>query len=152
MEGHAMGTVKGYKVAGIFQSQEQIDELNSQAQANGYDFYQDGAHVGDYMFVDTDGNGYITEADRTAIANPEPKVFGGWSHTLSYKNLTLSMLFQYQFGGHAYYSTMQESAAGSLGQSILREMYGNTWTPDRTDAKYAQLVWLPAKHGQYKYQ
>lgn len=54
------------------------------------------------------------------------------------------MLFQYQFGGHAYYSTMQESAAGSLGQSILREMYGNTWTPDRTDAKYAQLVWLPA--------
>lgn len=144
MEGHAMGTVKGYKVAGIFQSQEQIDELNSQAQANGYDFYQNGAHVGDYMFVDTDGNGYITEADRTAIANPEPKVFGGWSHTLSYKNLTLSMLFQYQFGGHAYYSTMQESAAGSLGQSILREMYGNTWTPDRTDAKYAQLVWLPA--------
>lgn len=144
MEGHAMGTVKGYKVAGIFQSQKQIDELNSQAQANGYDFYQDGAHVGDYMFVDTDGNGYITEADRTAIANPEPKVFGGWSHTLSYKNLTLSMLFQYQFGGHAYYSTMQESAAGSLGQSILREMYGNTWTPDRTDAKYAQLVWLPA--------
>ena len=143
MEGHAMGTVKGYKVAGIFQSQKQIDELNSQAQANGYDFYQDGAHVGDYMFVDTDGNGYITEADRTAIANPEPKVFGGWSHTLSYKNLTLSMLFQYQFGGHAYYSTMQESAAGSLGQSILREMYGNTWTPDRTDAKYAQLVWLP---------
>lgn len=144
MEGHAMGTVKGYKVAGIFQSQKQIDELNSQAQANGYDFYQDGAHVGDYMFVDTDGNGYITEADRTAIANPEPKVFGGWSHTLSYKNLTLSMLFQYQFGGHAYYGTMQESAAGSLGQSILREMYGNTWTPDRTDAKYAQLVWLPA--------
>ena len=143
MEGHAMGTVKGYKVAGIFQSQEQIDELNAQAQANGYDFYQNDAHVGDYMFVDTDGNGYITEADRTAIANPEPKVFGGWSHTLSYKNLTLSMLFQYQFGGHAYYSTMQESAAGSLGQSILREMYGNTWTPDRTDAKYAQLVWLP---------
>ena len=66
MEGHAMGTVKGYKVAGIFQSQEQIDELNSQAQANGYYFYQNDAHVGDYMFVDTDGNGYITEADRYA--------------------------------------------------------------------------------------
>ncbi len=143
MEGHAMGTVKGYKVAGIFQSQEQIDELDAQAQAKGYDFYQSNAHVGDYMFVDTDGNGYISEADRTAIANPEPKVFGGWSHTLSYKNLTLSMLFQYQFGGDAYYSTMQESASGALGASILREMYGNTWTPERTDAKYAQLIWLP---------
>ena len=143
MEGHAMGTVKGYKVAGIYQSQDQISKLNEQAMAKGYGFYQNGAAVGDYMFADTNGDGYISEADRTAIANPEPKVFGGWSNTLSYKNFTLSMLFQYQLGGDAYYSTMQESASGAIGMSILREMYGNTWTPDRTDAKYAKLMWMP---------
>lgn len=146
MEGHAMGTVKGYKVAGIYQSQDQISKLNEQAMAKGYDFYQDGAAVGDYMFADTNGDGYISEADRTAIANPEPKVFGGWSNTLSYKNFTLSMLFQYQLGGDAYYSTMQESASGALGMSILREMYGNTWTPERTDAKYAKLMWMPSAY------
>ena len=146
MEGHAMGTVKGYKVAGIYQSQDQISKLNEQAMAKGFDFYQDGAAVGDYMFVDTNGDGYISEADRTAIANPEPKVFGGWSNTLSYKNFTLSMLFQYQLGGDAYYSTMQESASGALGMSILREMYGNTWTPDCTDAKYAKLMWMPSAY------
>ena len=146
MEGHAMGTVKGYKVAGIYQSQDQISKLNEQAMAKGYDFYQDGAAVGDYMYVDTNGDGYISEADRTAIANPEPKVFGGWSNTLSYKNFTLSMLFQYQLGGDAYYSTMQESASGAIGMSILREMYGNTWTLDRTDAKYAKLMWLPSAY------
>ena len=146
MEGHAMGTVKGYKVAGIYQSQNQISKLNEQAMAKGYDFYQDGAAVGDYMYVDTNGDGYISEADRTAIANPEPKVFGGWSNTLSYKNFTLSMLFQYQLGGDAYYSTMQESASGAIGMSILREMYGNTWTPDRTDAKYAKLMWMPSAY------
>ena len=144
MEGHAMGTVKGYKVAGIYQSQNQISKLNEQAMAKGYDFYQDGAAVGDYMYVDTNGDGYISEADRTAIANPEPKVFGGWSNTLSYKNFTLSMLFQYQLGGDAYYNTMSESASGAIGMSILREMYGNTWTPDRTDAKYAKLMWMPS--------
>lgn len=144
MEGHAMGTVKGYKVAGIYQSQDQISKLNEQAMAKGYGFYQNGAAVGDYMFADTNGDGYISEADRTAIANPEPKVFGGWSNTLSYKNFTLSMLFQYQLGGDAYYSTMQESASGAIGMSILREMYGNTWTPDRTDAKYAKLMWMPS--------
>lgn len=143
MEGHAMGTVKGYKVAGIYQSQDQISKLNEQAMAKGYGFYQNGAAVGDYMFADTNGDGFISEADRTAIANPEPKVFGGWSNTLSYKNFTLSMLFQYQLGGDAYYSTMQESASGAIGMSILREMYGNTWTPDRTDAKYAKLMWMP---------
>lgn len=146
MEGHAMGTVKGYKVAGIYQSQDQINKLNEQAMAKGFDFYQDGAAVGDYMFADTNGDGYISEADRTAIANPEPKVFGGWSNTLSYKNFTLSMLFQYQLGGDAYYSTMQESASGALGMSILREMYGNTWTPDCTDAKYAKLMWMPSAY------
>ena len=146
MEGHAMGTVKGYKVAGIYQSQDQISKLNEQAMAKGYGFYQDGAAVGDYMFADTNGDGYISEADRTAIANPEPKVFGGWSNTLSYKNFTLSMLFQYQLGGDAYYSTMQESASGAIGMSILREMYGNTWTPDRTDAKYAKLMWMPSAY------
>lgn len=144
MEGHAMGTVKGYKVAGIYQSQDQISKLNEQAMAKGYGFYQNGAAVGDYMFADTNGDGYISEADRTAIANPEPKVFGGWSNTLSYKNFTLSMLFQYQLGGDAYYSTMHESASGALGMSILREMYGNTWTPDHTDAKYAKLMWMPS--------
>lgn len=144
MEGHAMGTVKGYKVAGIYQSQDQISKLNEQAMAKGYGFYQNGAAVGDYMFADTNGDGYISEADRTAIANPEPKVFGGWSNTLSYKNFTLSMLFQYQLGGDAYYSTMHESASGALGMSILREMYGNTWTPDCTDAKYAKLMWMPS--------
>lgn len=144
MEGHAMGTVKGYKVAGIYQSQDQISKLNEQAMAKGYGFYQNGAAVGDYMFADTNGDGFISEADRTAIANPEPKVFGGWSNTLSYKNFTLSMLFQYQLGGDAYYSTMQESASGAIGMSILREMYGNTWTPDRTDAKYAKLMWMPS--------
>ena len=146
MEGHAMGTVKGYKVAGIYQSQDQISKLNEQAMAKGFDFYQDGAAVGDYMFADTNGDGYISEADRTAIANPEPKIFGGWSNTLSYKNFTLSMLFQYQLGGDAYYSTMQESASGALGMSILREMYGNTWTPERTDAKYAKLMWMPSAY------
>ena len=146
MEGHAMGTVKGYKVAGIYQSQDQISKLNEQAMAKGYGFYQNGAAVGDYMFADTNGDGYISEADRTAIASPEPKVFGGWSNTLSYKNFTLSMLFQYQLGGDAYYSTMQESASGALGMSILREMYGNTWTPDRTDAKYAKLMWMPSAY------
>lgn len=146
MEGHAMGTVKGYKVAGIYQSQDQISKLNEQAMAKGYGFYQDGAAVGDYMFADTNGDGFISEADRTAIANPEPKVFGGWSNTLSYKNFTLSMLFQYQLGGDAYYSTMQESASGAIGMSILREMYGNTWTPDRTDAKYAKLMWMPSAY------
>lgn len=146
MEGHAMGTVKGYKVAGIYQSQDQISKLNEQAMGKGFGFYQDGAAVGDYMFADTNGDGYISEADRTAIANPEPKVFGGWSNTLSYKNFTLSMLFQYQLGGDAYYSTMQESASGAIGMSILREMYGNTWTPERTDAKYAKLMWMPSAY------
>ena len=37
-----------------------LDVYKRQAMDKGYDFYQDGAAVGDYMYVDTNGDGYIS--------------------------------------------------------------------------------------------
>lgn len=144
-EGKPVGTVMGYKVDGIYQNWDQIDELNAKADAN-FNIYQAGVSPGDYRMADTDGNGYISEADRVPIANPEPECFGGWTNTFTYKNLSLSALFQYQCGGEGVYMTLNESASGALGQSVLRELYGNTWTPERPDARYAQLVFMPTNY------
>lgn len=47
---------------------------------------------------------------------------------------------QFSCGGEAVYSNLGEEISGVLGQSVGRELYGNTWTPERTDAKYARLV------------
>ena len=138
--GKPAGTVKGYIVDHIVQNMDEVNELNAKAVENGFAEYQSGIGVGDFLMKDTDGNGTITSDDRQVIATPEPKFFGGWTNTFTYKNLSLSFLMQFSCGGEAVYSNLGEEISGVLGQSVGRELYGNTWTPERTDAKYARLV------------
>lgn len=139
IEGQPAGTLKGYQVMGICQSQQEIDALNAQSPTG---LYQSNTGVGDYIMADIDGNGYIDVNDRVVIANPEPKFFGGWTNMLRYKNFNLSFLLQFQYGGEALYSNLQADMAGNIGQSVLRELYENTWTPDNTNARYARLVYM----------
>lgn len=139
--GHPAGTAKGYIVNHIIQDQYEIDELNEIAQSKGYDYYQSSyTGVGDYLIKDTNHDGHITSDDREIIANPEPNFFGGWSNALSYKNFTLSCLLQFSQGGEALYGAFRNDLCATMLNSVGREVYGNTWTPERTDAKYPRLV------------
>ncbi len=140
IEGMPAGTLKGYVVEKIFQSQEEIDALNKAAQEKGFDVYQYDCGLGDYMFKDINGDGTIDTKDREVIANPQPKFFGGWTNTLSYKNFQLSFLLQFSVGGEALYNSLITDATAQLSAGLTREMWGNTWTPTNTDAKYARLV------------
>lgn len=139
IEGMPAGTLKGYIVEGICQDQSELDVLDA---ASPTGVYQTNTGVGDYIMKDVDGNGRIDINDRVVIANPEPKCFGGWTNTLSYKDWSLSFLFQYQLGGEALYSNLQTDMGGFLGQSVLREVYENTWTPENWDARYPRLVYM----------
>lgn len=147
--GRPAGTVKGYVVDHIVQNMDEVNQLNAKAMENGYAEYQSGTGVGDFLMKDIDGNGVITSDDRDVIATPEAKFFGGWTNTFTYKNFSLSFLMQFSYGGQAVYSNLGEEMSGVLGQSVGRELYGNTWTPERTDAKYARLV---AGSMSYNYQ
>src|SRR5574344_100728 len=140
VEGMPAGTLKGYVVEKIFQNQGEIDVLNKKAVEAGFYDYQSDVSVGDYMFKDLNGDGTINSKDRTVIANPEPKFFGGWSNNLRYKNLGLSFLFQYSVGGEALYNELITDATGQMSAGVSREMFNNTWTPENTTAKYAKLV------------
>lgn len=146
IEGMPAGTLKGYKVKGICQELSDLETLDA---ASPTGVYQSNTGVGDYIMEDTDHNGMIDSNDRVVIANPEPKCFGGWLNTLTYKDLTLSFLFQYQCGGEALYNNLATDMGGALGQSVLRELYENTWTPENRDARYAQLVFMG--HNTYNY-
>ena len=149
IEGMPAGTAKGYVVDRIAQTQEEIDELNKTALEKYGSEYQTGLSVGDYIMKDIDKNGIIDSYDRDVISNPEAKFFGGWSNTFSYKGISLSFLMQFSYGGQAIYSIMGSDAYAYLGYSINRELFGNTWTPERTDAKYAKLVYTPTN--QYNF-
>ena len=138
--GQPTGVVKGYVVDHIAQDISEVQELDAKAQAAGYAYYQGGQlGVGDYIMKDTNDDGRITSDDRVVIASPEPKFFGGWNTRFRWKNLTLSVLFQYSVGSQAVYSAVANDIASPFQESISREVYGNTWTPERTDARYPRI-------------
>lgn len=74
-DGHALGYFWGYKTAGVFQNQEEI---------NSYGIQPD-ALPGDIKYVDITGDGQITEADKTDIGDPNPNWTYGLSFNADYK-------------------------------------------------------------------
>ena len=156
--GHPAGVMKGYVTDGIFQSNEEVDRCNYEARlANGVAptdnsiYYQDpGTSAGDYKYRDLNGDGRITSDDRRVIANPEPKFFGGFFNSINYKNWNLAVVFQFSQGAEAILDHLSVSTFGMLGYSIARELYHNTWTPENTDARYAQLLLSdPGRNSRY---
>ena len=141
IEGYPSGSMKGYVVEKIFQDQKEVDALNANAVKKGYPYYQaSGTSVGDYKFKDLNHDGRINSDDREVIATSEPKFFGGFFNSVSYKNFNLSFVFQFSQGAKAELGTLREDMGGTIGKSIYRETFRNTWTPEHTDAKYARLV------------
>jgi len=61
--------------------------------------------TGDLVFKDIDGDGEITEEDRTVIGDPNPDLFGGFTNEFSYKNLSLFVFFQFSYGNDIFNGT-----------------------------------------------
>lgn len=77
------GSFYGYKVLGIFQTDEQAS-ASSQS---------DVARAGDLIFEDFDNSGDITDADKQVIGNPNPKLVYGINGRISYKGFDAAFLF-----------------------------------------------------------
>ncbi len=81
--GYPIGYFYGYKVEGIYQNQTEIDNSPQNTLVT--------VKPGDVKFVDVDGDGRITTADRTMIGNPTPDFTYGFTLNLGYKNFDLSV-------------------------------------------------------------
>ncbi|MFN8357199.1 MAG: TonB-dependent receptor [Spirosomataceae bacterium] len=93
--GYPVGAFWAANVTGIIQTQEQLvnyQKLNSNAK------------LGDYMFEDINKDGKINEndADRTFAGSPLPKVTVSLNNNFSYKNWSLSLFFNGQFGNKIF--------------------------------------------------
>ena len=85
----------GYVADGLYQSQEEIDELNAKAVENGYDSYDGDIAPGDIKFKDIDGDSTITsDGDQQSIGDPWPKYIFGFNFNCKYKNIDFSMSWQ----------------------------------------------------------
>ncbi|PVW12618.1 SusC/RagA family TonB-linked outer membrane protein [Marixanthomonas spongiae] len=147
VEGEPVGTIKGYEVEKIIQSQEEIDALNAASPSGLYD--QFGTGIGDYKYKDINGDGEITIDDRTIIGDIEPDYFGGISNRFTYRAFTLSALFQFSVGAETIWNPIAQSTFNLLGDNKYSAYALDTWTPDNRDARYARAVYFdPAASGR----
>ncbi|HTN39143.1 MAG TPA: TonB-dependent receptor [Arachidicoccus sp.] len=82
--GYPIGYFWGYKTAGIFQEQSEVQAYTG---ANG--LIQPDAVAGDVKFVDLNGDGSINLLDKTMIGNPNPDFTYGGNIAANYKGFDL---------------------------------------------------------------
>lgn len=130
--GHPMNSFYGYRVAGFWQSQEEIDEANASAGGT----YQPDAGVGRWRFVDVNGDGVITPDDRDFLGDPHPDFTYGLDLGLNYKNLDFNV-FLYGSQGHdiwAFWTKFLDFYPFLEGAKSKDALY-NSWRPDNRNAK-----------------
>ncbi|MDQ2863274.1 MAG: SusC/RagA family TonB-linked outer membrane protein, partial [Bacteroidota bacterium] len=151
--GGPVGEFYGYKSAGIFQSQKEIDDLNAIAVAKyGTNLnYQTtsgptkSAVPGDRKYVDVNGDGRITPDDQVAIGSPIPKFYGGVNLDASYKAFDISLFFYGVYGNKIfnYQERTLESFGSSTGavgiENISQKYHDNAWTLTNPSERYARI-------------
>jgi hypothetical protein len=103
-EGNPVALFYGYKTQGVLAD----DAAALNAGGGKYLYMEDNAgirhdfHAGDVHFVDMNGDGIISEADKTVIGDPNPDIYGNIFAMVNYKNLTLNVGFNYSLGNDVY--------------------------------------------------
>lgn len=139
-EGKSIGHFYGYKTAGIFQSQDEIDRYNAMAAektGNPGQKYQNNVGEGDLIYQDMDGNGYVDDKDRTDIGSPIPKFIGGLGFSADWKGVDLSIDFQGNFGNKILNAKQIERYSGSdnWDRSFL-----DRWTEDNRNTSIPRMT------------
>lgn len=96
--GQSYNSFYGFKTQGIFQNQA---EINAYTNASG-GLIQPGARPGDFRWQDLNGDGSITDDDKTFIGSPLPKYTYGFTINLDYKNFDLLIFTQGAIGNKIF--------------------------------------------------
>jgi TonB-linked SusC/RagA family outer membrane protein len=144
--GQEVGEFYGFKSLGIFQSQAQIDALNANAVAHGFQYYQNQfVKPGDRYFADVNGDGTVNASDETSLGSPLPKFYGGLNLDASYKNFDFNVYFYGEYGNKIF--NFAESSLESfqnrsfVGVENISEQYlNNAWTPQNHSNTYARIT------------
>jgi len=134
--GHAIGYFWGYKTAGIFQNQQEINEWI----AAGNGVLQSNVQPGDVKYVDVDHNGVINANDKVDLGNGLPKYTFGFNFNLGWKGFDLSA----NFTGAAGFKIAQSyrdpsSSQGNYSRRILKR-----WTGEGTSNEIPRVTYADA--------
>ncbi|HVW58829.1 MAG TPA: TonB-dependent receptor [Puia sp.] len=132
--GEPVGVFYGYKVIGIFQS---ADDVNNYKDKNG-DPYQPDAKPGDFKYAKTanDGVGAIGGNDRVILGNPNPRYFYGINTNWAYKAFDLSLDFN-GVAGVELYNANKGLRYGN--ENFTQDFYDHRWHGAGTSNTYPSV-------------
>lgn len=128
--GESINLIYGHKFAGVFQSQEDIDNSPDHS-------FIDDPEPGDIKYTDQNGDGVIDLDDRVVLGNRNPEWLYGMNFDASYKNFEFSALFQGI--GDAYVNLARET--GPFPFAGLRSYWLDAWTPENPNNEIPR-VWV----------
>lgn len=140
--GQPLGAFRGFVVEGIFQTQEEINQLNTAAAAvtPGAVYQSSATRPGDFKFRDLNGDSRITNDDQEILGDAQPDFIGGWNNTFRYKNFDLTAFLQFVSGNEIWNHTrvFSEGMNGIFGSTdgVL-----NRWTPTNTNTDIPRAVY-----------
>lgn len=131
-EGESLYSYYGFKTAGLFQTEDEIE--------NSPKFAGDKLKPGDVKYVDLNKDGVIDDKDRCVLGNAFPRYIFGFNYNFNWKGVDFSMLWQgvgkrdMALRGEVY-----EPFHGSYSY-VMYEHQLDYWTPANPDAKYSRLI------------
>jgi TonB-linked SusC/RagA family outer membrane protein len=147
--GEPIGYFWGYKTAGVFQNEAEVQAYKSNGKV-----LQPSAVPGDLKYLDVNGDGTITSADKTNIGDPNPHHIFGFSVACKYKNFDLAVNANGVAGNKIVQSYRNTSSFGNWTTDILGRWHGegtSNTTPRVTqdNANWAQFSDLYVHDGSY---
>lgn len=137
--GHPVGAFYGYKVAGFFNSESEISAADAVAQKatnNPSAIFETDEGVGRFRYEDVNGDGQITDNDRTYIGNPNPKFNYGINLGIVWKSFDFNVFFYGVYGNKIWnnvrlWTDFYPSFSGAKSKTALYD----SWTPTHMNAQ-----------------
>lgn len=124
-----IGAFYGLVADGIFQNQAEVDAHAS----------QDGAAPGRIRFVDTNGDGSVTAADRDVIGSYHPDWTAGLNLGLNVGQFDVTAFGFVSMGNDIFDITDEFTVFRLFSTNVRADRLTDSWEPGMTDAKYPQL-------------
>ena len=119
--GLPIGTIWGYQTDGIFKDSAAVAAYKS---------VQPDAQVGDYRYKDLNGDGHLTDADRTIIGNVNPDYIFGITNRVTFGRFDVSAVIQGVHGNNIVNANrLQFLQLNGFGGNIPVEYYQNAYDP-----------------------
>lgn len=91
---------------------------------------------GDIKYVDQNGDGVVNDRDMVVIGRCEPIHTGGFNNNFIYKDLSLSVFFQWRYGSDVMNANRIIFEGNYANKNINQfKTYVDRWSPDNQDSK-----------------